>query len=145
MNILTARAGAITRGNTLFLAGVGDRLDWIANLGSTGRRVGRFSMEQYISSEFNESTQGSDTWLGNPQAVGFPAFLISCNVSGLLRLSQLSGLTPSKEHLCHLQCIPAYQSAPVPRSQLSPGRCLKRQGHCSQCDQHLCEIPSSIS
>ncbi|CAK0785496.1 hypothetical protein CVIRNUC_008705 [Coccomyxa viridis] len=69
MNFLTARAGAITRANTLFLAGVGGRVDWVANLGSAGRRVGRFSVEQYISSEFNESSQGSTAWLGNPQAV----------------------------------------------------------------------------
>ena len=58
MNILTARAGAITRANTLFLAGVGGRVDWVANLGNAGRRVGRFSVEQYTSSEFNESSQG---------------------------------------------------------------------------------------
>lgn len=77
MNFLTARAGAITRANTLFLAGVGGRVDWVANLGSAGRRVGRFSVEQYISSEFNESSQGSTAWLGNPQAVGLTALLKS--------------------------------------------------------------------
>ena len=77
MNILTARAGAIARANTLFLAGVNGRVDWVANPGSAGRRVGRFSVEQYTSSEFNESSQGSNAWLGNPQAVGLIALLKS--------------------------------------------------------------------
>lgn len=68
-NIIQARAGAVTRANTLFLAGVGSRVDWLANLGSEGRRAGRFPVEQFTSDSFNQSAQGSNAWLGNPQAV----------------------------------------------------------------------------
>ena len=122
MNILTARAGAITRTNTLFLAGVGGRVDWVANLGSAGRRVGRFSVEQYTSSEFNESSQGTDAWLGNPQAVGLTALLESLNRSSLLRLSLLASHT-QQGAFCHPRCRPAYQSAPgaAPRNHLKSG------------------------
>ena len=65
INIIEARAGAVTLTNTLFLAGVGPQMDWIADLGSTGKRVGRFALEQYTSNAFNKS----GAWLGNPQAV----------------------------------------------------------------------------
>ncbi len=60
----------MTRSNTLFLAGVGVRVDWIADLGKDGRHVGRFSVEQFTSDAFNESSAGGTAWLGNPQAVG---------------------------------------------------------------------------
>ncbi|CAL5224327.1 g6996 [Coccomyxa viridis] len=69
VNIIEARAGAVTRSNTLFLAAVGARVDWIADLGKDGRHVGRFPMEQFISDAFNESSAGGTAWLGNPQAV----------------------------------------------------------------------------
>ena len=73
INIIQARAGAVTRSNTLFLAGVGARVDWIADLGKEGRRVGRFPVEQFLSDAFNQSSAGGAAWLGNPQAVGLPA------------------------------------------------------------------------
>ena len=70
VNIIQARAGAVTRTNTLFLAGVGSRVDWIANLGNEGRRVGRFPVEQFTSDAFKQSSaDGTAAWLGSPQAV----------------------------------------------------------------------------
>ena len=70
INIIEARAGAVTRSNTLFLAGVGARVDWVADLGKEGRRVGRFTAEEFTSDDFNQSNAGGTAWLGNPQAVG---------------------------------------------------------------------------
>jgi hypothetical protein len=75
INIIEARAGAVTLTNTLFLAGVGPRMDWIANLGSAGKRAGRFPLEQYTSNAFNKS----GNWLGNPQAVSPLHRLASCD------------------------------------------------------------------
>ena len=70
IDIIEARAGAVTRRNTLFLAGVGPRVDWVADLGKGGRRVGRFTMEDFTSDAFNQSSAGGTAWLGGPQAVG---------------------------------------------------------------------------
>ena len=75
INIIEARAGAVTLTNMLFLAGVGPRVDWIANLGSAGKRVGRFSLEQYTSNAFNKS----GAWLGDPQAVSPVHCLAGCD------------------------------------------------------------------
>ena len=139
MNILTARAGAITRANTLFLAGVGGRVDWVANLGNAGRRVGRFSVEQYTSSEFNESSQGSNAWLGNPQAVGHTALLKILKWSLLLRLSLLSGHTQQGAS-CHPQGRPAYQLAPAaaPKDHLDSGRLPQETGCQRHCGTSAC-------
>lgn len=82
VNIIEARAGAVTRSNTLFLAAVGARVDWIADLGKDGRHVGRFPMEQFISDAFNESSAGGTAWLGNPQAVGADAVHLSHSRQG---------------------------------------------------------------
>lgn len=60
-----------TRANTLFLAGVSPRVDWVSDLGiSTGKRTGRFKIGYYTSAAFNQTFgRGGSSWLGNPQAV----------------------------------------------------------------------------
>ncbi|KAK9918803.1 hypothetical protein WJX75_007045 [Coccomyxa subellipsoidea] len=68
-NVIQARAGVFTRANTLFLAGVTQRVDWTADLAARGKRTGRFRLDYFVSASFNQSTPSGSTWLGDPQAV----------------------------------------------------------------------------
>ncbi|BDA46834.1 hypothetical protein COCOBI_09-2870 [Coccomyxa sp. Obi] len=68
-NTIQARAGVFTRANTLVLAGLTPRVDWMSDLGPNGKRTGRFAIDYFVSAAFNESTPTGSAWLGDPQAV----------------------------------------------------------------------------